>query len=162
MFKIHSNCNFVGLFHHPFWFYPLLALLGITFHLFFFKNYIVWLRITDQGLVPEMRIWSILLIKSDLKWCIVSFWIRTISCSDRRIYQVYGPNPHPFYSLKQLDNQKDCVFKGESTPHDICCFLINILLRKEKDWCNIEYWLVNDRLVGWLRTLHDISVMRQW
>ena len=29
-----------------------------------------WLRITDEGSVPEMRIWSILLIKSDLKWCI--------------------------------------------------------------------------------------------
>ena len=27
-------------------------------------------RITDEGSVPEMRIWSILLIKSDLKWCI--------------------------------------------------------------------------------------------
>ena len=28
------------------------------------------LRITDEGSVPEMRIWSILLIKSVLKWCI--------------------------------------------------------------------------------------------
>ena len=28
------------------------------------------IRITDEGSVPEMRIWSILLIKSDLKWCI--------------------------------------------------------------------------------------------
>ena len=26
-----------------------------------------WLRITDHGSVPEMRIWSILLIKSDLR-----------------------------------------------------------------------------------------------
>ena len=32
--------------------------------------YFVWLRITDEGPVPEIRIWSILLIKSDLKWCI--------------------------------------------------------------------------------------------
>ena len=32
--------------------------------------YFLWIRITDEGLVPEMRIWSILLIKSDLKWCI--------------------------------------------------------------------------------------------
>ena len=30
-------------------------------------NYFVWLRITDEGSVPEMRIWSILLIESDLK-----------------------------------------------------------------------------------------------
>ena len=35
-----------------------------------FLNYFIWLRITDEGSVPEMRIWSILLIKSDLKWCI--------------------------------------------------------------------------------------------
>ena len=38
--------------------------------LFIFFNYFVWLRITDDGSVPEMCIWSILLIKSDLKWCI--------------------------------------------------------------------------------------------
>ena len=31
---------------------------------------VVWRRITDDGSLPEMRIWSILLIKSDLKWCI--------------------------------------------------------------------------------------------
>ena len=30
--------------------------------LFNFLNYIVWLRITDEGSVPEMRIWSISLI----------------------------------------------------------------------------------------------------
>ena len=35
-----------------------------------FLNYFVWLRITDEGSVPEMRIWSLLLMKSDLKWCI--------------------------------------------------------------------------------------------
>ena len=29
---------------------------GITSHIL---NYFVWLRITDEGLVPEMRIWSI-------------------------------------------------------------------------------------------------------
>ena len=31
---------------------------------------LLWLWITNEGSVPEMRIWSILLIKSDLKWCI--------------------------------------------------------------------------------------------
>ena len=35
-----------------------------------FLNYFVWLKITNKGSVPEMRIWSILLMKSDLKWCI--------------------------------------------------------------------------------------------
>ena len=37
---------------------------------FLLRNYFVWLRITDEGSVPEMRIWFILLIKFDLKWCI--------------------------------------------------------------------------------------------
>ena len=51
----------------PFGFSLIWHILGITFQLL---NYFVWLRITDEGSVPEMRIWSILLIKSDLKWCI--------------------------------------------------------------------------------------------
>ena len=42
--------------------------LGITFQLLL--NYFVWLRITDEGLVSEMRIWSLLLITSESKWCI--------------------------------------------------------------------------------------------
>ena len=37
--------------------------------IFNFWHYSVWLRITDEGSVTELRIWSILLIKSDLKWC---------------------------------------------------------------------------------------------
>ena len=36
--------------------------------LFNWLNYFVWLRITDEGSVPEMRIWPMLLIISDLKW----------------------------------------------------------------------------------------------
>ena len=32
-----------------------------------FETILFWLRITDGRSVPEMRIWSILLIKSDLK-----------------------------------------------------------------------------------------------
>ena len=29
-----------------------------------------WLRTTDEGFEPDMRIWSILLIKFNSKWCI--------------------------------------------------------------------------------------------
>ena len=36
----------------------------ISFQLFNFSNYFVSLRITNEGSVPEMRIWSISLIKS--------------------------------------------------------------------------------------------------
>ena len=34
------------------------------------KHHKIKSSFTDEGSVPEMRIWSILLIKSDLKWCI--------------------------------------------------------------------------------------------
>ena len=34
------------------------------------KKYICFVHITDEGSLPEMRIWYILLIKSDLKWFI--------------------------------------------------------------------------------------------
>ena len=65
--NFNSNWNFVGLLHHPFW---LQLVLTLWVHLFQLIKYFVWPRITDQGSLPEMRIWSILLIKSDLKWCI--------------------------------------------------------------------------------------------
>ena len=58
----------MGLLHHPFGFS---LYLGTFRHkISTISNYFVWPRITDRGSVPEMRIWSILLIKSDLKWCI--------------------------------------------------------------------------------------------
>ena len=34
------------------------------------KVHLFWLRITDEGSVSDTRIWFILLIKSDLKWCV--------------------------------------------------------------------------------------------
>ena len=54
-----QNCNFEGLLHHPFWLQLNKALLGCRFQ---FLSYFVWPRITDEGSVPEMRIWSISLI----------------------------------------------------------------------------------------------------
>ena len=51
----------MGLLHHPFW----LQFVFGTFvtSLFNFLIYFIWLRITDEGSVPEMRIWFILLLK---------------------------------------------------------------------------------------------------
>ena len=46
----------------------LLVLLGHHFSIFLI--FLIWQRITEEGSVPEMRKLSILLIKSDLKWCI--------------------------------------------------------------------------------------------
>ena len=62
VFKIDWNCNFVGYFTIPFGFSLFWHFLVITFQLFILQ---VWLRITDEGSVPEMRIWSISLIYSD-------------------------------------------------------------------------------------------------
>ena len=53
--------------HHPF---LLPLVLAFSNHGFQLLNYFVLPRIIDEGSLPEMRIWSILLIKSDLKWCI--------------------------------------------------------------------------------------------
>ena len=39
---------------------------SLYWHFSGFGNCSVWLRFTDEGLVPKLRIWSILLIKSDL------------------------------------------------------------------------------------------------
>ena len=51
----------------PFGFSLIRLFLGISFQRL---NYVVWLRITDEGSVPEIGIWSKLLTKSDLKWFI--------------------------------------------------------------------------------------------
>ena len=63
------NCNFVDLLHHPFWIVCVGTFEAPLFNYFYF----VWLRINEEGSVPGMRIWSILMIKSDLKWCIIFF-----------------------------------------------------------------------------------------
>ena len=54
------------LLHFPFFLLQLvLALSGQFCQLW---NHFVWLSITEEGSFSEMRTWSILLIKSDLKW----------------------------------------------------------------------------------------------
>ena len=53
--KLFEICNFVGLLHIPFWLYLVLAIFGITSHIW---NFFVWLRITDQGPIPEIRIYD--------------------------------------------------------------------------------------------------------
>ena len=69
--KTDRNCSFVGLLHNLFWFQLVFALLG---HLFSTLETTFWLRITDKGSVPEMLMWTILLISFDLKWCIHQFF----------------------------------------------------------------------------------------
>ena len=51
----------------PFSFSLFWHFLVISFQLFILP---VWQMITDEGSVPEMRIWSMSLIQSDLKWCV--------------------------------------------------------------------------------------------
>ena len=57
----------MGLLRHPSW---LQLVLALSDHHFQLLNYFVWSRITDEGSLPEKRLWSILLIKSDVKWFI--------------------------------------------------------------------------------------------
>ena len=56
-----------------------------------FLNFFVWVRITAEGSVPEIRIWSILLIKSDLNGVYiivtVSFYISTTWWMSLLVYQ---------------------------------------------------------------------------
>ena len=67
----------MGLLPYPFWIKLVLAILGITFQFFKIQMYCVWLRITEDGSVPKIRIWSIVLIKSDRVYILieVSFYI---------------------------------------------------------------------------------------
>ena len=58
----------MGLLHHPFWLQHVFGTFWTT--LSNILDFFVWLRITDEGSEPAMRIWSILLIESDLKWWI--------------------------------------------------------------------------------------------
>ena len=58
IFRIYYMASIFGF--SFFWYFC-----GISFQ---FLSYFVWLRITHEGSVPEMRIWSILLMKFDLKW----------------------------------------------------------------------------------------------
>ena len=70
----HQNFPFLKLLKLCFCWFITLSLLPSpcfgTFWVSFFNflNYFVWLRITNEGSVPGMRIWSILFIISYLKW----------------------------------------------------------------------------------------------
>ena len=61
-FKINSNCNAVSLLHHPFLASTCSGIIFVS-HWIFYNT--CWLRITDDGLIPEIRIWSMVLIQSD-------------------------------------------------------------------------------------------------
>ena len=83
-----------------------------------FVNF-VWLRITDEGSLPEMRIWSILLIKSDLKWCIHLSRGLFLYCKMCR----RGFSPHKFYKpaigRKYISNRPYLHYIGELNRRNI-------------------------------------------
>ena len=62
--KIVWNCNLWVYYTIPFGFSLFWHVRDISFQLL---KLLLWLRTTDEGSVPEMRIWSILWIKSGLK-----------------------------------------------------------------------------------------------
>ena len=66
---MYGNCAVVGLLHHPFW------LQHIFVHILDITIQLLKLPVFDLGSVmrvqyPKMCLWSILLIKSYLRWCI--------------------------------------------------------------------------------------------
>ena len=70
--------------------------------LFNFLNNFVWLRITDEGSVCEMRIWSILLIKYKLYWSMYISKSEFLYCimkrySPRCTCKPYHKNSFDFY-----------------------------------------------------------------
>ena len=73
-----------------------------------FLNYLVLHRITGEGLLPEMRIWSILLIQSYFKWCIhlsrSLFFIFQLLCECHCRWTRESPKAHVarFYDLLRL------------------------------------------------------------
>ena len=92
-----------------------------TFSASLLLSYCLWLRITDEGSVPKIRIWSILLIKSDLKWCIhISRrecdvnWLFNVTIND--ISVIYVTAHWCAGGLKKLDlrsgSQRHRLFEG--------------------------------------------------
>ena len=97
----------------PFGFSLIWHFLGITLQLL---NYFVWPRITDEGSVPEMRIWSILLIKSDLKWCIKSLFI-----FQKNTWSSWSLCQFVPASLKQIDSEDvQLNFMEQHVPMKYC------------------------------------------
>ena len=103
----------MGILHHPFWLRRVFRHV-MCIHFQPFVNYFVWLRITDEGSVPEMRIWSILLIKSDKKWCLHlsrSLFLYIIYKEKKGLLlspMTKAPTPTE-KSKKQRDNTKNAI-----------------------------------------------------
>ena len=91
--KMDWNCNFVSLIHHSF---RLQLVFAFSVNIYNFWNFFVWRRIS---VLPEMSIRSLLLIKSDLKWCIHLSWLLFLRINvDLAIFQ-------PYLDLEAGDNQ---------------------------------------------------------
>ena len=77
--------------------------------IFTLRNHLIWLRMTDDpGIwLPEMRIWSILLIWSNLKWC--------IHLSISLFLYLYTSLPHDLIKEKVLSLVKWCFNRESKT-----------------------------------------------
>ena len=109
--------------------------------------YLVWLRISDEGSVPEIRIWSILLIKYDLKWCIHlsrSLFLYSIYVNNAQIH-MFGETEWSlgtkwvgqcFIKLKIPFLVDYIVESGRSTPKSPLIWIFLICL---PDTCTCDY-----------------------
>ena len=110
-------CGVVYVFTLPFWhfcWYRGFCHRTGSDHLLFV--YFVWLRITDEGSVLEMRIWSILLIQSDLKWCIHlgrSLFLYFKSIYFRQQKKVFNKGKLEYWQSQEGPRRALCKFVGQ-------------------------------------------------
>ena len=120
------------------------------YHISTFLNYFVWLRITDEGSLPEMRIWSILLIKSDLKWCI--HLIRSL-CIFPNIYNGnIFPSLNPAKIFQFISRWTESTKSSAVGPNHRAVINTSNEVRSPLLW---EFWIYNfslrilERVLGW-------------
>ena len=97
-----------------------------------FWNYFVWLRITHEGSVPGVCIWSIVLIQSDLKWCIHLSRSLFLYLHESKSY-ILSPASTPYFCIIVLirglsGKFEDRVITETKTSNNIDLFLF-VLLR---------------------------------
>ena len=104
-----------------------------------------WLRITDKGSVPEMRIWSILLIKSDLKWYI----------HFSRSLFLYIQNVCPFDYTKTLLTISELFIKVLLTLYKRTCFS-GPIFEKNYEWILLMF-STNNWPSGWSNNILNFA-----
>ena len=139
--------------HHPIQLHLVLALFGTSFF-----NYFVWQRMNDEVSVHEMRIWSIMLITSDLKWCI--HFSRSLFSYFKFLMRVTAVGPErPFHLWKTSFLRSDDNSKKENALQSVITIGLSHLGRKRRK-CETIAWLLlvhKCAILLWVYVLWRIS-----